>query len=116
MVDAQDLGSCVSDIRVRVPSRALASILDNPHEKGPLVHKGPLFMPRISGKKNGVGDVIRTRDLLNHNQMLYQLSYAHHVRENYTTGSYLCLDFFLSWWLRRIMSIMIHTPRQKATM
>lgn len=26
----------------------------------------------------GVGDVARTRDLLNHNQVLYQLSYAHH--------------------------------------
>lgn len=116
MVDAQDLGSCVSDIRVRVPSRALASILDNPHEKGPLCKRGPFSCLGSRAKKNGVGDVIRTRDLLNHNQMLYQLSYAHHVRENYTTGSYLCLDFFLSWWLRRIMSIMIHTPRQKATM
>lgn len=84
-------------------------------KRGPCA-KGAPFHTSDPGQKNGVGDVIRTRDLLNHNQMLYQLSYAHHVRENYTTGSYLCLDFFLSWWLRRIMSIMIHTPRQKATM
>ena len=27
----------------------------------------------------GVANAARTRDLLNHNQMLYQLSYSHHV-------------------------------------
>lgn len=26
----------------------------------------------------GVANAARTRDLLNHNQMLYQLSYGHH--------------------------------------
>ena len=28
----------------------------------------------------GVNDGARTRDILDHNQVLYQLSYAHHVR------------------------------------
>lgn len=27
-----------------------------------------------------VADAARTRDLLNHNQVLYQLSYSHHVQ------------------------------------
>lgn len=43
----------------------------------------------------GVANAARTRDLLNHNQMLYQLSYSHHVLtscrsatgENYTRFS-----------------------------
>ncbi len=29
----------------------------------------------------GVSDGFRTRDLLDHNQVLYQLSYAHHLRQ-----------------------------------
>ena len=41
---------------------------------------------------SGVADAARTRDLLNHNQVLYQLSYSHHMQgfhtratdENYT--------------------------------
>lgn len=30
---------------------------------------------------DGVSDGFRTRDLLDHNQVLYQLSYAHHLRQ-----------------------------------
>lgn len=30
------------------------------------------------GVSNGVDNAVRTRDLLNHNQMLYLLSYIHH--------------------------------------
>lgn len=38
---------------------------------GPRVRKG--FPVRVA-------DAARTRDLLNHNQVLYQLSYSHHVQ------------------------------------
>ena len=34
-------------------------------------------LPRTEGF-TGVANAARTRDLLNHNQMLYQLSYGHH--------------------------------------
>lgn len=33
----------------------------------------------LMGFQRGVDDGIRTRDRLDHNQELYQLSYAHHV-------------------------------------
>ena len=46
------------------------------------------YNPGIQGEKTkpfrerkgftGVANAARTRDLLNHNQMLYQLSYGHH--------------------------------------
>lgn len=43
-------------------------------------------MRRVARNKNpagagfhGVDNAARTRDLLNHNQLLYQLSYIHHV-------------------------------------
>ena len=35
--------------------------------------------PRNKQRGTGVANEARTRDLLNHNQMLYQLSYGHHV-------------------------------------
>lgn len=72
---------------------------------------GPPLLPSVTETKNpgirsvwkplesrglaGVANAARTRDLLNHNQMLYQLSYSHHVYvsaehhatdENYTRG------------------------------
>jgi hypothetical protein len=34
------------------------------------------------GLSNGVSDGTRTRDHLDHNQVLYQLSYTHHRRLN----------------------------------
>ena len=33
-----------------------------------------------SGPSDGVSDGTRTRDILDHNQGLYQLSYTHHAR------------------------------------
>lgn len=39
---------------------------------------GIFVVPRVSSY--GVADAARTRDLLNHNQVLYQLSYSHHVQ------------------------------------
>ena len=36
-------------------------------------------MPETIILHHGVANEARTRDLLNHNQMLYQLSYGHHV-------------------------------------
>lgn len=33
---------------------------------------------------DGVANAVRTRDLLNHNQMLYLLSYGHHRSEKLT--------------------------------
>ena len=35
----------------------------------------------------GVANAARTRDLLNHNQMLYQLSYSHHVFASYRSAT-----------------------------
>lgn len=35
---------------------------------------------------DGVANAARTRDLLNHNQMLYQLSYSHHCSGSVGTG------------------------------
>lgn len=54
-----------------------------------------VWKPLESRGLAGVANAARTRDLLNHNQMLYQLSYSHHVYvsaehhatdENYTRG------------------------------
>ncbi len=39
---------------------------------------GIFVVPRVSSY--GVADAARTRDLLNHNQVLYQLSYSHHAQ------------------------------------
>ena len=36
-----------------------------------------------TSRSNGVANAAWTRDLLNHNQMLYRLSYSHHVHETY---------------------------------
>lgn len=41
--------------------------------KGPVRLRGP-------GLSGGVSDGTRTRGILDHNQVLYQLSYTHHVR------------------------------------
>ena len=37
--------------------------------------------PALAGASGGVSDGARTRDRLDHNQELYQLSYAHHARD-----------------------------------
>ena len=47
----------------------------------------------VSKGLRGVANAVRTRDLLNHNQMLYLLSYSHHAvliatRANSTTDEY----------------------------
>lgn len=43
-----------------------------------------------------VDDVARTRDLLNHNQVLYRLSYIHHVHRNATKEIYIGSQTFSS--------------------
>lgn len=42
---------------------------------------------RISEGVDGVDNAVRTRDLLNHNQMLYRLSYIHHVTHTLTSAA-----------------------------
>ena len=59
------------------------------HQTHILAYNPPITQERgIQGEKTkpfrerkgftGVANAARTRDLLNHNQMLYQLSYGHH--------------------------------------
>ncbi|MDT7596664.1 MAG: hypothetical protein QOJ06_2210 [Pseudonocardiales bacterium] len=42
------------------------------------VARGP-FRPNQTAPDLGVSDGTRTRDILDHNQVLYQLSYTHHA-------------------------------------
>src|SRR5207249_7047160 len=49
------------------------NIMTNPAEG-----RGCLGNPNTTGR--GVNDGARTRDILDHNQVLYQLSYIHHAR------------------------------------
>ena len=44
----------------------------------PIIRGSDNEKPRLSGVR-GVDNAARTRDLLNHNQLLYRLSYIHHV-------------------------------------
>ena len=46
---------------------------------GPNRAKGGSFGRRFELESTGVDNAVRTRDLLNHNQMLYLLSYIHHA-------------------------------------
>lgn len=45
--------------------------------KNPSAYMETLLVKRKQGC-GGVANAARTRDLLNHNQVLYQLSYSHH--------------------------------------
>lgn len=47
------------------------------HETFPVLKS--LAIARIARLSLGVDNAVRTRDLLNHNQMLYLLSYIHHM-------------------------------------
>lgn len=47
------------------------------HEEGPLRSHGAALLTRVS-------DGTRTRGILDHNQVLYQLSYTHHDRKRFT--------------------------------
>lgn len=46
------------------------------------------YKARLNGASRGVSDGTRTHDRLDHNQELYQLSYAHHGSDGlYQTGA-----------------------------
>src|SRR5206468_444006 len=60
-------------------SRAIGAILEPREQLVQLLSDGK---PRFSGTFLRVSDGTRTRDRLDHNQELYQLSYAHQVRPN----------------------------------
>ncbi len=48
------------------------------------VHTGPRMVPlsrRFEHRPSGVADGTRTRDILDHNQVLYQLNYSHHCHD-----------------------------------
>ena len=44
--------------------------------------KKPYDLNNRRASRSGVDDAARTRDLLNHNQGLYQLSYIHHATDH----------------------------------
>ena len=46
---------------------------------GDLETEHPCEIPSAKSEPYGVSDGARTRDIPDHNRMLYQLSYAHHV-------------------------------------
>lgn len=78
----------------RTPSRRLNGVLSHPHDNTapeggglyPLCPGFPdrdvrMYTTKAPPKRGltGVDNAARTRDLLNHNQLLYRLSYIHHV-------------------------------------
>jgi hypothetical protein len=69
-------------------------VTNGPAKAGPFVYARKKRQPRLTLSKIGVSDGTRTRDFLDHNQVLYQLSYTHHalVRREYRSVSRTALE------------------------
>jgi hypothetical protein len=64
---------------VRVAEPPLAASEAQPHK---MTKPTPAWRKRQAKAGHRVSDGTRTRDHLDHNQVLYQLSYTHHCRPN----------------------------------
>jgi hypothetical protein len=53
--------------------------LDRDRTNDFLLRRQALYSAELRGRETGVSDGVRTRDLLDHNQALCQLSYTHHA-------------------------------------
>ena len=70
-----------TELRPRMPERGPVKAMVT-HEDVGCLHGAPIqrFPPLFCEGNRRVSDGTRTRDFLDHNQVLYQLSYTHHFR------------------------------------